>query len=239
MMPPTSIDGTDITGATIDGTDVTEITVDGDTVFSQFQDIIVDNYEASIYDNQNKSLSDIYNGDLNDFNRQSGTVLDGSTTLEGFRSGSTIKILSTSGLSNYPSQGDQIQILFRGSQNGYGAVFSFAVQANDDRYRVLFFDDLEIRLDDTGSTFASQSFSGNFVNETLRMVIDWHNGTDKAAGTIDVEVFDSNDVSVVNVSGIDTSYNSGGIGFGVGRAIFIDNFSVFYDAITITGEAGD
>jgi len=33
-MIPTSIDGTDITGATIDGTDVTEITVDGDTVFS-------------------------------------------------------------------------------------------------------------------------------------------------------------------------------------------------------------
>jgi len=34
MMPPTSIDGTDITGATIDGTDVEEITVDGNTVFS-------------------------------------------------------------------------------------------------------------------------------------------------------------------------------------------------------------
>jgi len=34
MMPPTSIDGTDITGATIDGTDVEEITVDGQTVFS-------------------------------------------------------------------------------------------------------------------------------------------------------------------------------------------------------------
>jgi len=33
-MPPTSIDGTDITGATIDGTDVTEITVDGQTVFT-------------------------------------------------------------------------------------------------------------------------------------------------------------------------------------------------------------
>jgi len=33
-MIPTSIDGTDITGATIDGTDVTEITVDGDTVFT-------------------------------------------------------------------------------------------------------------------------------------------------------------------------------------------------------------
>jgi len=32
--PPTSIDGTDITGATIDGQDVEEITVDGQTVFS-------------------------------------------------------------------------------------------------------------------------------------------------------------------------------------------------------------
>jgi len=32
--PPTSIDGTDITGATIDGTEVKEITVDGDTVFT-------------------------------------------------------------------------------------------------------------------------------------------------------------------------------------------------------------
>jgi len=36
-MIPTSIDGTDITGATIDGTDVTEITVDGQTVFSATQ----------------------------------------------------------------------------------------------------------------------------------------------------------------------------------------------------------
>jgi hypothetical protein len=34
MMPPTSIDGTDITGATIDGTDVQEITVDGQSVFT-------------------------------------------------------------------------------------------------------------------------------------------------------------------------------------------------------------
>ena len=35
MIPPTSIDGTDITGATIDGTDVQEITVDGDVVFTE------------------------------------------------------------------------------------------------------------------------------------------------------------------------------------------------------------
>jgi len=38
-MIPTSIDGTDITGATIDGTDVQEITVDGQTVFTAGTDI--------------------------------------------------------------------------------------------------------------------------------------------------------------------------------------------------------
>ena len=40
MIPPTSIDGTDITGATIDGTDVQEITVDGDVVFSALEPAI-------------------------------------------------------------------------------------------------------------------------------------------------------------------------------------------------------
>ena len=40
-MIPTSIDGTDITGATIDGTDVQEITVDGDVVFSATSDLPV------------------------------------------------------------------------------------------------------------------------------------------------------------------------------------------------------
>jgi len=51
MIPPTSIDGTDITGATIDGTDVTEITVDGDVVFSAGADLptagLLHRYDAS------------------------------------------------------------------------------------------------------------------------------------------------------------------------------------------------
>jgi hypothetical protein len=41
MIPPTSIDGTDITGATIDGTDVQEITVDGQTVFTAVPDSVL------------------------------------------------------------------------------------------------------------------------------------------------------------------------------------------------------
>jgi len=50
MIPPTSIDGTDITGATIDGTDVQEITVDGETVFTavpQIPSTVVHQYTAA------------------------------------------------------------------------------------------------------------------------------------------------------------------------------------------------
>jgi len=47
MIPPTSIDGTDITGATIDGTDVQEITVDGDVVFTstvELNGLLIDDF---------------------------------------------------------------------------------------------------------------------------------------------------------------------------------------------------
>jgi hypothetical protein len=43
--PPTSIDGTDITGATIDGQEVKQITVDGDTVFTAFPDSLISHYK--------------------------------------------------------------------------------------------------------------------------------------------------------------------------------------------------
>jgi len=50
MIPPTSIDGTDITGATIDGTDVQEITVDGQTVFSASLDVTQDFEDGNVND---------------------------------------------------------------------------------------------------------------------------------------------------------------------------------------------
>ena len=43
-MAPTSIDGTEITGATIDGQDVSEITVDGETVFTAIPDSLLYHY---------------------------------------------------------------------------------------------------------------------------------------------------------------------------------------------------
>jgi len=43
--PPTSIDGTDITGATIDGQEVQEITVDGQTVFTAAEPKLIARYK--------------------------------------------------------------------------------------------------------------------------------------------------------------------------------------------------
>jgi len=56
-MPPTSIDGTDISGATIDGTEVTEITADGNVVFSARPEMV----DAYIFDGEDG------NGGLNQF----------------------------------------------------------------------------------------------------------------------------------------------------------------------------
>jgi len=77
-MIPTSIDGTDITGATIDGTDVQEITVDGQTVFkdafSHFDDFDAntladyDVYLSGIIDDSQWTISnsELHQADDND-----------------------------------------------------------------------------------------------------------------------------------------------------------------------------
>jgi len=79
MIPPTSIDGTDITGATIDGTDVQEITVDGDTVFSAGPDVPEPGKLLAYYSASEESFND--NDTTNTFTDFSGNGFDmtGST----------------------------------------------------------------------------------------------------------------------------------------------------------------
>jgi len=77
MIPPTSIDGTDITGATIDGTDVQEITVDGDVVFSASQiPASVDNHYPITANDNGTVLDDI--GNINLDNNSATLVTDSS-----------------------------------------------------------------------------------------------------------------------------------------------------------------
>jgi len=76
-MPPTSIDGTDITGATIDGTDVQEITVDGDTVFTAGPPIPTNQLQYWFSASQETSADGTTINTLPDF---SGNNRDGSHT---------------------------------------------------------------------------------------------------------------------------------------------------------------
>jgi len=79
-MIPTSIDGTDITGATIDGTDVTEITLDGDTVFTAAPPLPsgtilhVDANQESLSNNASVSQISDFSGSGNDLTANSGTA---------------------------------------------------------------------------------------------------------------------------------------------------------------------
>ena len=124
MIPPTSIDGTDITGATIDGTDVQEITVDGDVVFSSGPDFILQPRSNDLQ---------FFNGDTSDFSIDSNSpVFTGNLSFK--FNGSDSVLASTSGLDNYPQVG-QRHIFYAFLDGGDTAprVFIYNDDANDPR----------------------------------------------------------------------------------------------------------
>jgi len=72
-MIPTSIDGTDITGATIDGTDVQEITVDGQTVFTAVPPLPSQSDLFAHYDPSDSSTLTISGSDVTQIDDKIGT----------------------------------------------------------------------------------------------------------------------------------------------------------------------
>ena len=96
--PPTSIDGTDITGATIDGQDVQEITVDGETVFVAFsgpdQDIYLqDDFGDNALQNRTGTETTTHNGVTGTFRPDYDPLLSGLPTV----SSQTLNILGNEG----------------------------------------------------------------------------------------------------------------------------------------------
>jgi len=107
MMPPTSIDGTDITGATIDGTEVEEITVDGDTVFTaqvQFP-LVIDDFEDGNFNG--------WSGDTASYAVEPAfSDMVGNNMLRGSRDrpgAQNIQSFPGDGLQYYPQKGDTIR----------------------------------------------------------------------------------------------------------------------------------
>jgi len=110
MIPPTSIDGTDITGATIDGTDVQEITVDGDVVFTArefpvaFSNLVAWwPFDSSFYGGAN--TDDATGGDGSSGDSTSyDTVQDGTVTFQSSGGAKDINTGDASGYAEFDSQ---------------------------------------------------------------------------------------------------------------------------------------
>jgi len=204
-MIPTSIDGTDITGATIDGTEVQEITVDGDTVFSATD--VLEDFERS------NPIND-YSGDTGQYSTTSSNVFNGSTALEGTSGGADEFISSTSVAT--VSQGETLNCRIRIDTNTIAA-FQFGVQTagNLDTYQVSVDarsgkDDMNIVHWDNGSynKIGSVGSVGIPQDEYLRAEVTWSN-----SGDIDYSLFDNSDNLLKSVSATNTDITSGGIGF--------------------------
>ena len=214
MSPPTSIDGTDITGATVDGTDVQQITVDGDVVFSAGPAIIDDFEDGNLNE---------YQGDVSDFSITSSSTISGSNSLkavniEGNAGGREKYIHSTSGLANYPSAGDSFSFKKRidGAINSQsGMVFGVQASENDNYFvkiRTGSNGSIDINKDvstsSLGSNLARSSMNIN-TNDTLRCEIDWGSN-----GLISVELYnDDTNTFIGSASTTDSDYTSGGIGW--------------------------
>jgi len=223
MIPPTSIDGTDITGATIDGTDVQEITVDGDTVFSAGPAAnVVDNFEDAPVGPYatGQGIADIYTGDTGIASRSTAEVFEGSKSLELSRPSATGRdaISSTTGLPRYPQRGETFEVRVNeppGTSSECHVLFGVVTEtsfSNIDCYAIrLGGNNMLLRRLDNGS-FAptldttSVSFPGD---EWMKLQIDWGSND-----LIDVTLFDASGSQIGNVSATDSTYaNASGIGF--------------------------
>jgi len=211
MIPPTSIDGTDITGATIDGTDVQEITVDGQTVFTAEK--IIDDFESNNLTN--------YSAETSQFEIISGAdAIDGSFSLQSKNADFDADgIYSDSGLSNYPQRGDTFEFKIETvGNNNVNAGMIFGVQSNEnDNYMFnVTPNDFRIRKDQeitsNNRTFQNITGGSGWGNpQPYTCKIEW--GTT----TISSEWFDANGNLLHTNSLNDTDYDTGGIGWWVNR----------------------
>jgi len=195
-MIPTSIDGTDITGATIDGTDVTEITVDGDVVFSAAR-TIVDDFETDL---------SAWTGSTNQYSLVSDSKV-GNTALEA--NSEDFPIVTTTGKEGVPTTGDTHQVwLNTGDRSNASQQVIYGHVDNNNEYFIVleWFDGgVSIRKRVNGVTTVLDSSSINIPSGwiLLRMFHD-------SNGSFLHEFFDENLNILASLSGNDSSLITNG-----------------------------
>jgi len=210
-MIPTSIDGTDITGATIDGTDVTEITVDGQTVFTAIQPSEIDGFETGNINN--------YTVTQPGFSVTSTNVFEGSFCVEG-GVGSMITTNNAPG-GTQPAFGTDFEFYVRGSNAAPGLSYessgSISQGDNYDGYLVRVRTDVD-RLDIVRGTPGDFDGGGGQVSTNVSLVDGrWYNVQVTFSGsTATYELFDTTTSSSLAT----ISHNSnGGQGTHLGLSI--------------------
>jgi hypothetical protein len=179
-MIPTSIDGTDITGATIDGTDVTEITVDGQTVFTASQLAFSSSFESATWENDfqgdtgnpSRTSTRSFDGSFSIFNSSDGIAITAdipalsppyTASVYIFHDGGSFSELSGMILGEQRTSGDDVP------QNG----FYGHIEGRDDQFRMF----RRVNGSSEDSTVTNVNVTGSWVEikaEVSSTTLEWY-----------------------------------------------------------------
>lgn len=185
------------------------VTGTGDSAFVEDQNL--NGVDPTIDSFEDQDLSE-YSGDTGSFSIQSSDAIDGTYALEA-TAGSSVEIISTSGLEHYPEAGDEFSFRVKHDRASDGATrFYFGVQDTNNYYRLGVEADnqADLQVVSGGSaTGLDSSSTGDLVaDEWMRVVVDW-----QSDGSITVTFYDESGVELTTLSATDSTYSSGGIGF--------------------------
>ena len=157
----------------------------------------------------------------------------GSSVLE--LSGTNTEMISTSGLDHYPVAGDVFSCWVRGTGGADDINFTYGVQDHDNRYyvRVDFANnDLFLfRYENGSGTPLAEDGSASLSEDTWYNVeVDW-----RKTGTHTVTLYDCDGGQVAQITGDDSTWTSGGIGYdaylGSGGTVYFDYVAIHLSMI--------
>jgi len=207
-----------------DGSEISEVRTGArDVLFSAIPDSVVDNFEEPLYEDKNNTLTDYYDGDLSQASRQQTTVLKDSRSLKVSQGGF---IGSTSGLPRYPNQDETFRIFVQNPSSGGRIYVYFFLQSSTGfgGYRVGVrpgLDDLVLQESNPNNTQSRIEKTSVSLSTGTTYFVDT---LPQSNGTITATLFDTSGTQLAQVSGTNTTYTDGGIGFEaeVADAVFDD-----------------
>jgi|GEM_PF-381547 len=209
--------------ATSDGV-VTAVATYGDIVGARAQtEVDVDVPSVTVDDFEDDDLAE-YKGHVDGYEVDSQTpVLQGESSLKMRASGDERRIASTLGLAHYPSAGDTVKYNFQLGSASDTITFVFGAQSEtaDPAHRY------DLNLHSPSNTMylwriengvptavgSTQVPIADYVGKWLEGTIEW--GSD---GTIVATLTDPSGTRIARLTGTDTTYQRGGIGYRINKA---------------------